>query len=92
MKKKLIIIQPQIKIISENFVKNQVLLSQIEKLLKNNSLKNDSSFTINEELKIVLEGIQKNIILYLKKFNPLKLRLINLMILKLLKMIIQIFK
>ena len=51
----------QIKIISENFVKNQILLSQIEKLLKNNPLKNDNSFTINEELKIALEGIQKNI-------------------------------
>ena len=40
----------QIKIISENLVKNQSLFSQIEKLLKNNSLKDDSSFNINERI------------------------------------------
>ena len=62
----------QIKIISENFVKNQVVLSQIEKLLKSNSLNNDSSFTINEELKIALEGIQKNINVLSKEIQSIK--------------------
>ena len=65
----------QIKIISENFVKNQVLLSQIEKLLKNNPLKNDSSFTINEELKIVLEGIKKNINTLSKEIKSIKVEI-----------------
>ena len=60
----------QIKIISENFVKNQVLLSQIEK-----SLKNDNSFTINEELKIALEGIQKNINFLSKEIQSIKVEI-----------------
>ena len=65
----------QIQTISKNFVKNQVLLSQIEKLLKNNPLKNDNSFTINEELKIVLEEIQKNINILSKEIQFIKVEI-----------------
>ena len=65
----------QIKIISENLVKNQSLFSQIEKLLKNNSLKDDSSFNINEEFKIALEGIQKNINTLSKEIQSIKVEI-----------------
>ena len=65
----------QIKRISENLVKNQSLLSQIEKLLKNNSLKDDSSFNINEEFKIALEGIQKNINTLSKEIQSIKVKI-----------------
>ena len=65
----------QIKIISENLVKNQSLFSQIEKLLKNNSLKDDSSFNINEEFKIALEGIQKNINTLSKEIQFIKVEI-----------------
>ena len=65
----------QIKIISENLIKNQSLFSQIEKLLRNNSLKDDSSFKINEEFKIALKGIQKNINTLSKEIQSIKVEI-----------------
>ena len=62
----------QIKILSENLIKNQVLLSQIEKLLKNNPLKNDSSSNINEEFITTLEVIKKNINKLSKEIQSIK--------------------
>ena len=62
----------QIQIISENLVKNQVLFSQIEKLLQNNKLKNENSYKINEEFSIALEGIQKNINNLSKEIKSIK--------------------
>jgi len=65
----------QIKIISETLVKNQVLLSQIEKLLKNNPLKNSSSFKINEEFKIAFQEIQKNINILSNEVQSIKVEI-----------------
>jgi len=67
----------QIKIISENFVKNQLFLSQIEELIENNSLQNDSSYKINEELTITLEGIQKNINNLFKEIQSIKIKIVQ---------------
>ena len=50
----------QIEKISDNLFKNQVLLSQIEQLLKDNS-PDKSVIKINDEFKIVLQEIQKDI-------------------------------
>ncbi len=50
----------QIEKISDNLVKNRVLLSQIERLLKDNS-PDKSVIKINDEFKIVLQGIKKDI-------------------------------
>jgi len=65
----------QIKMISENLVKNQVLLSQIEKLIKNDPLKNNNSFKINKELKMALEEIQKNIKFLSKEIKFIKVEI-----------------
>ena len=58
--------------IKDNLKKNQVLLSKIDKLLLDDSSKNENDIKSNNEFKIALKDIQKNIDILSQEINLIK--------------------